>query len=131
LNIVRETIFLKKNHYKNQRIITFLSPLQGLPSSKLPHKVISFYSIGRCKLTVASIAASIVISKFLHCTILVTSSAKSFFQQNLNLTYKGQRRQNGFLHFWAGCCEYNMFVDFLKLFEALNMDGSFPMKHFM
>jgi hypothetical protein len=31
-----------------------------------------------------SIVASIVISKFLHCTILVTISGKRFFQQNFN-----------------------------------------------
>jgi hypothetical protein len=31
-----------------------------------------------------------------------------------------------FLHFWIGCCEYTMFVDFLKLFEVLDMDDSFP-----
>jgi hypothetical protein len=30
---------------------------------------------------------SIEISKFLHCTILVTISAKSFFQQNFNLKW--------------------------------------------
>ena len=35
--------------------------------------------------------ASIVVSKFLHCTILVTISAKSFFQQNFNLTPKRSR----------------------------------------
>jgi hypothetical protein len=34
------------------------------------------------------IAASIVISKFLHNTILATISAKSFFQQNFNLIPK-------------------------------------------
>ena len=32
-----------------------------------------------------SIVASIVISKFLHCTILVILSGKRFFQQNFNL----------------------------------------------
>jgi hypothetical protein len=37
----------------------------------------------------ASRVTSIVISKFLHCKILVTISAKSFFQQNFNLTPKG------------------------------------------
>jgi hypothetical protein len=25
-------------------------------------------------------------------------------------------------------CEYNMFVGFVKLFEAIGMDGSFPMR---
>jgi hypothetical protein len=40
-----------------------------------------------------SIVASIVISKFLHCTILVTISGKCFFQQNFNL--KMTRIQRG------------------------------------
>jgi hypothetical protein len=34
--------------------------------------------------------------------------------------------QNGFLHPWAGYYECNKFLDFLKLFEAIDMDGSFP-----
>jgi hypothetical protein len=41
----------------------------------------------------STVMASIVISKFLHCTILVTISAKSFFQQNFNL--KWTRIQRG------------------------------------
>jgi hypothetical protein len=48
---------------------------------------------------VASIVFSIVISKFLHCTIIVTISAKSFFQQNFNL--KWTRIQRGMD---LGCC---------------------------
>jgi hypothetical protein len=48
---------------------------------------------------VVSIVASIVISKFLHYTILVTMSAKSFFQQNFNL--KWTRIQCGMD---LGCC---------------------------
>jgi hypothetical protein len=56
-------------------------------ASRILHKVISFYSIGYSKL----IVASIVLSKFLHYTILVTISSKSFFQQNFNLTPKGPR----------------------------------------
>jgi hypothetical protein len=47
----------------------------------------------------ASIVSSIVISKFLHCRILVTKSAKSFFQQNFNL--KWTRIQRGLD---LGCC---------------------------
>jgi hypothetical protein len=31
-----------------------------------------------------------------------------------------------FLHFWAGCWEYNMFADFLNFFKVVAMDGSFP-----
>jgi hypothetical protein len=42
-------------------------------------KVISLLSIGHNRLMVAS--------KFLHCTILVTTSAKSFFQQNFSLNW--------------------------------------------
>jgi hypothetical protein len=34
-------------------------------------------------------------------------------------------------YFWIGCYEYNKFVDFLKLFTVLDMDGSFPMSLFM
>jgi hypothetical protein len=39
------------------------------------------------KRTLVSIMASIVISNFLHCIILVTISGKSFFQQNFNLKW--------------------------------------------
>jgi hypothetical protein len=64
-----------------------LSSLLGLPSStvalRMTHRVIFFYSIGHSRL----IMASTVISKFLHNTILVTISAKSFFQQNFNLNW--------------------------------------------
>jgi hypothetical protein len=74
--------------------ITFLSPRWGLPSSIVasewphkPHKVISFNSTNHSRLPVVSIVALIVISKFLHCTILVTISARSFFQQNFNLKW--------------------------------------------
>jgi hypothetical protein len=38
------------------------------------------YSTGHSRLREISIVASIVISKFLHCTILVKISAKNFFQ---------------------------------------------------
>jgi hypothetical protein len=38
---------------------------------------------------------------------------------------KDERNQNGFLHFWTECYEYNIFADFLKLFEVVDMDGSF------
>jgi hypothetical protein len=34
-------------------------------------------------------------------------------------------------HFWAGCCECNIFENFLKLFEAIDMDGSSPMRRSM
>jgi hypothetical protein len=60
--------------------ITFLSPLRGhLLQQWLqewPHRVISFYSSGHSRLTVASIVFSIVISKFLHCTILENFNLK-------------------------------------------------------
>jgi hypothetical protein len=46
-----------------------------------PHKVISFYSKGHNMLTMTSI----VILKFFSCTILVTTTAKSFFSQNFNV----------------------------------------------
>jgi hypothetical protein len=35
----------------------------------------------------ATIVSLIVISKFIHCTMLVTISSKSFFQQNFNLKW--------------------------------------------
>jgi hypothetical protein len=80
-----------------QNSITFLSPLQGVTSSTVALRVTpqsySFYSTRRNRLTMVSMVASIVISKFLHCTILVTISAKSFFQQNFNL--KWTRIQRG------------------------------------
>jgi hypothetical protein len=31
------------------------------------------------------------------------------------------------LCFWIGCYECNKFLDFLKLYEAVDMDGSFQM----
>jgi hypothetical protein len=40
---------------------------------------------------------------------------------------KDQESQNDFLHFWTGYYECNKFVDFLKLFEAVDIDGSFPL----
>jgi hypothetical protein len=63
------------------KVTFFNSSFQNDPT------VISFYSIGHSKLTVVSIVASIVISKFLHYTILATISVKSFFQQNFNLIW--------------------------------------------
>jgi hypothetical protein len=45
------------------------------------------------------------------------------------LTLKDIVNQNGALRPWAGCYECNKFLDFLKLFEAIDMDGSFPMSH--
>jgi hypothetical protein len=35
---------------------------------------------------------------------------------------KDQSSQNGFLHFWVGFRVHNKFVDFWKLFEAIDMD---------
>jgi hypothetical protein len=61
--------------------------------------VISFYSTGHSKLTMVSIMASIVISKFLHCIILVIISVKSFFQQNFNLIWTRIQRGVGILVF--------------------------------
>jgi hypothetical protein len=58
-----------------------------------------FPSTCHSRLTMASIESSIVISKFLHCTILVTMSAKSYFQENFNL--KWIRIQHGVD---LGCC---------------------------
>jgi hypothetical protein len=37
----------------------------------------------------------------------------------------------GFCVLGAGYYECNKFLDFLKLFEAIDMDGSFPMSHCM
>jgi hypothetical protein len=42
-----------------------------------------------------------------------------------NLTLKDQGSQNGFLNFWAGCCECNKFLDFLKLFVKMRLAISF------
>jgi hypothetical protein len=55
----------------------------------------NYLSTSHSRLTVASI----VISKFRHCIILVTISTKSFFQQNFNLIWT--RIQHGLD---LGCC---------------------------
>jgi hypothetical protein len=34
------------------------------------------------------------------------------------------------LHFWASCCECILFLEFLKLFVVVDMDGSFPMRRY-
>ena len=77
--------------------ITFLSPLGGYLLQQWlqewPHIVISFYITGHNSSTMDLIVVSIVISKFLHCKILVIISTKSFFQQNFNL--KWTRIQRG------------------------------------
>jgi hypothetical protein len=39
--------------------------------------------------------------------------------------------QNGPFRFWAGCCKCTLFLDFLKLFLAIDIDASFPMRQFM
>jgi hypothetical protein len=49
----------------------------------------------------------------------------------VDLTPKGQGGQNGFLRFWAAYCECTLFLEFLKLFVVVDMDGSFPMSHSM
>jgi hypothetical protein len=40
------------------------------------------------------------------------------------LTLKDIVNQNGALRPWAGCYECNKFLDFLKLFEAIDMDAA-------
>jgi hypothetical protein len=43
----------------------------------------------------------------------------------ITLIPKGPRQQRRlFWSFWIGCCECNKFVDFLKLFQNVDMDGS-------
>jgi hypothetical protein len=42
-----------------------------------------------------------------------------------------QGTQNGLFALWAGCCEHNMFVDFLNFLSIADMDGSFPMRYYM
>jgi hypothetical protein len=49
----------------------------------------------------------------------------------VNKPLKDQGTQNGFFALWASYCKHNMFVDFLKLFEVVDMDGSFPMRCYM
>jgi hypothetical protein len=55
--------------------------------------------------------------------VIEKNSCALFKIQDELLIDKGS--QNGFLHFLARCYEYNTFVDFLKLFEVVDMDGSF------
>jgi hypothetical protein len=67
-----------------------LSPLRGSPyltmALRVTHRVISFYSTGHSRLTVASIVSSIVISKFLHYTILENFNLKWIrIQRGVNL----------------------------------------------
>jgi hypothetical protein len=50
--------------------------------------------------------------------------------QSGTYSLKDQESQNSSLHFWAGCCECNEFFDFLKLFEDVDMDCSFPMRQY-
>jgi hypothetical protein len=45
-------------------------------------------------------------------------------EKKLNLL-KDQGSQNGFLRFWADCCECNKFLDFLKLFVTMRLAISF------
>jgi hypothetical protein len=47
---------------------------------------------------------------------------------NESLIPKGLRKPKRFLCFGAGCYEFNNFLNFLKLFEVVDMDGSFPMR---
>jgi hypothetical protein len=87
---IKKKLFWDIFLYWTSLLITFLSPLWGLPSSTvasrmIPHSYFLLYSTGHSKWTVPSIVASTMISKFLHYTILVIISAKSFFQQNFNL----------------------------------------------
>jgi hypothetical protein len=44
-----------------------------------------------------------------------------------------RKKKNGFLRFWVGYYERNKFLlDFLKLFfEAVDMDGSFPIRRYI
>jgi hypothetical protein len=81
--------FSLHNILEPTRGVTFLN--SGFKSD--PHIVVSFNSTSHNKSTMVSIVASIVISKFLHYTILVTISGKRFFQENFNL--KMTRIQRG------------------------------------
>jgi hypothetical protein len=54
-------------------------------------------------------------------------NADNFFM-HIILIPKKNNNQNGFLHFSAGCYDCNKFLDFLKLFEVVDMDCSFPMR---
>jgi Zn-dependent protease len=49
----------------------------------------------------------------------------------LNINSKGPRRPKWLFAFWAAYCECNLFLEFLKLFVVVDMDGSFPMNHSM
>jgi hypothetical protein len=46
----------------------------------------------------------------------------------VNWPLKEQGTQNGLFALWVGCCEHNMFVDFLNFLSVVDMDGSFPMR---
>jgi hypothetical protein len=83
-----KTLHVQGSHERS--LFSFLGPAKALPSStgtsdfkSDPIKLFPSIVLVINMLTVASI----VISKFLHYTILVTTSAKSFFQQKFNLKW--------------------------------------------
>jgi hypothetical protein len=48
-----------------------------------------------------------------------------------SISPKGPRRPKWLFAVWAGHCEYSLFLEFLKLFLLVDMDGSFPMSRSM
>ena len=57
-----------------------------------------------------------------------TASTMASSPLGVNWPLKEQGTQNGLFVRWAGCCEHNMFVDFLSILSVVDMDGSFPMR---
>jgi hypothetical protein len=55
--------------------------------------------------------------------MLVPTTKPSSHSKTLPL--KDQGSQYGFLRFWAGCCKFNKFLDFLKLFVKMRLAISF------
>jgi hypothetical protein len=62
--------------------------------------------------------------------VVIPQKAQSWiwFKHNIDQVQplKDKGIQNGFLHFWAGCCKYNMFADFIETFWGGRYGGSFP-----
>jgi hypothetical protein len=56
-----------------------------------------------------------------------------FHHRTSNIIYplKILVNQNGYLLVWASCYECKKKLDFLKLFQATNIHGSFPMSRCM
>jgi hypothetical protein len=117
-----------QRHLFSNKRSDILKYIMGLSSSTVqqwlqewPNKVISFYGTRNNRF----IVASIIISNFLQCTILVTKNAKSFFQQNFNLIPKGQTVPMGDKPVFGSVAWSHTIFRFLEFFSQLHLGISF------